>query len=69
MTTTTCVPDPTVIGYGGEPGRIICTTSTSTGSLPFTGLDLVLLVAAAIALILVGGLLRQRRHRPKRGAS
>ena len=51
--------DPTVRAYGGQGGAIQRELQTPTrdrpGRLPFTGLDLGLLVGGGVVLLLVGG--------------
>ncbi len=51
-------------GYGGPGGQVQTQVQgslgqTGSGTLPFTGLDLGLLVVGGIALILVGGAIRR----------
>lgn len=57
--------DSSVQGYGGSGGQVQSQveggnpgTSTS-GSLPFTGLDLGLLIAGGALLLVVGGVIRR----------
>ena len=56
--------DPTQSGYGGTGGNIQGGvegggTGTGSGSLPFTGLDLMLLVGAGVLLLAAGLTLRR----------
>lgn len=54
-----------VQGYGGQAGKIVKSASphaapvSSGGVLPFTGLDLSLIVGAAILLVLTGLVVRR----------
>lgn len=56
---------PTEIGYGGVAGGVQGEVegggsgSSSSGSLPFTGLDLLLMIAAGALLLGVGLVLRR----------
>ncbi len=56
---TALAADPTVRAYGGEGGAIQRELQTPTrdrpGRLPFTGLDLGLLLGGGMVLLLVGG--------------
>ena len=54
-------------GYGGEGGNVqegVAGGTAGGGSLPFTGLDLILMVAAA-ALLISAGLTMRRLARAK----
>jgi hypothetical protein len=48
-------------GAGPGAGGGSAASETVTGGLPFTGLDLVVLAAVAVAFLVAGLLLRQRR--------
>lgn len=54
-------------GYGGQEslGSNISGTAkpSNTGTLPFTGLDLLPIVAGGLALVFAGVALRRRAHR------
>ena len=56
---TSLAADPTVRAYGGQAGAIQRELQTPTkdqpGRLPFTGLDLGLLLGGGMVLLLVGG--------------
>ena len=54
---TALAADPTVRAYGGQGGAIQreLQTPARDGRLPFTGLDLGLLVGGGMVLVLVGG--------------
>jgi hypothetical protein len=56
---TALAADPTVRAYGGQGGAIQRELQTPPrdrpGRLPFTGLDLGLLVGGGVVLLLVGG--------------
>lgn len=63
--------DSSVQGYGGSGGQVQAQVQANSqdpgtgGSLPFTGLDLGLLVAGGAAMVLVGGGVRRlARHAP-----
>jgi len=57
--------DPTQSGYGGTGGNIQggveggASGGTGSGSLPFTGLDLLLLVGAGVLLLAAGLTMRR----------
>ena len=58
-------------GYGGNAGDVqqevnqgALPASAAKGSLPFTGLDLALLVVGGVALLIVGAGLRRAANRP-----
>ena len=58
-------------GYGGNGGNVQNEVSqgaagavASQGTLPFTGLDIALLVVGGIALVIVGSGLRRAAKRP-----
>jgi len=53
-------------GYGGVEGVVqsqVAGTSASSGDLPFTGVNLALIVGAGVVLIVVGLLLQRLRAR------
>ena len=60
--------DSSVEGYGGDQGRTQAKVdqgaAKTRGSLPFTGLDLGLLVVGGAGLVLVGGYLRRLSRHP-----
>ncbi|MGZ4314892.1 MAG: hypothetical protein ACXVY8_07635 [Gaiellaceae bacterium] len=45
-------------GYGGQAGVVQAQVQSGTGSLPFTGTDLFLLVGGGLLLVLLGVSLR-----------
>jgi hypothetical protein len=51
--------DPSELGYGGVGGNVQGGVQGGGGSLPFTGLDLLLLVAAGALLLAAGVALRR----------
>jgi len=56
--------NPTVSGYGGQAGGVESDVQAG-GTLPFTGLDLGLIIGGGILLLLLGaGLRRLTRERP-----
>jgi hypothetical protein len=58
---------PVTGGYGGQAGNVqegVAGSGAAGGTLPFTGLDLVLMVAAAV-LLLGAGLTMRRLARAK----
>jgi hypothetical protein len=57
----TCGSVTTTTGTGGGPGST--TATTSSGTLPFTGLDVVLLVAGGGALLSAGFVVRRLSRR------
>lgn len=60
--------DSSVEGYGGKQGstqsKVEPGSAKTRGSLPFTGLDLGLLVVGGAGLVLVGGYLRRLSRSP-----
>ncbi len=58
--------DPDEIVYGGDAGNVQQDLASgalgSDGTLPFTGLNLVLIVIAGIALVATGILLKRRSN-------
>jgi hypothetical protein len=57
MASVALAQDPTQSGYGGTGGNI--QGDVEGGSLPFTGLDLLLLVGAGVLLLAAGFALRR----------
>jgi hypothetical protein len=62
--TTALAQNPTVSGYGGEGGNVQGAGSQGagilgSGSLPFTGLDVFLLVLAGLFLLVTGFTLKE----------
>jgi hypothetical protein len=49
-------------GYGGEAGVVQSQVQSSSSSLPFTGIDLLLLVGGGLLLVLLGVGLRWFAH-------
>lgn len=53
-------------GYGGEAGVVQAQVQSSSSSLPFTGIDVALLVGGGVLLVLLGVSLRLfARPRPQ----
>jgi hypothetical protein len=59
MASVALAQEPTQSGYGGTGGNIQGDVEGSGGSLPFTGLDLLLLVGAGVLLLAAGFALRR----------
>jgi len=60
--------DPTGSVYGGSAGNVqqdIASGSLGDGTLPFTGMNLVLIALAGVALIATGILLKRRSSSSK----
>jgi hypothetical protein len=59
MASVALAQEPTQSGYGGTGGNIQGDVEGGGGSLPFTGLDLLLLVGAGVLLLAAGFALRR----------
>jgi hypothetical protein len=59
MASVALAQEPTQSGYGGTGGNIQGDVEGSGGALPFTGLDLLLLVGAGVLLLAAGFALRR----------
>ena len=59
MASVALAQEPTQSGYGGTGGNIQGDVEGGGGSLPFTGLDLLLLVGAGALLLAAGFALRR----------